>query len=143
MVKVQRTFLVEQPVEIVSDYLADFSHAPAWDPGTVSCVRVDTGPVRVGSRWRNTSKVLGRQTSLDYELVVKSLDQVTLVGRNTTATSVDDIRLRPHGTGTQVHYVAEITFHGPAKLASPLMRLVFERLGSKVARQLPAALARH
>lgn len=141
MVKVQRTFVVDRPAEVVAEYLADFSNAVDWDPGTVACVRLDSGPVQEGARWRNTSRVLGRETELDYELAVKSRSQVKLVGRNKTATSVDDIRLRPHGTRTEVTYVADIQFHGWAKLSSPLMRLVFERLGNKVEKQLPTAVA--
>ncbi|MGY0231559.1 SRPBCC family protein, partial [Longispora urticae] len=60
MVHVVRTFLVDRPVDVVVAYLADFSHAPQWDPGTVRCTPTSAGPVQVGSTWTNVSKVLGR-----------------------------------------------------------------------------------
>ena len=65
MVDVSRTFTVPRPPEEVVAYLSDFSNAVAWDPGTVRCDSVGTGPVQVGSTWRNVSKVLGRETELE------------------------------------------------------------------------------
>jgi len=49
MTSVSRTFDVAPQPEVVVSYLADFSHAEQWDPGTERCVRNDDGPVRVGS----------------------------------------------------------------------------------------------
>lgn len=142
MVHVHRTFVVDKPSKVTADYLVDFAHATEWDPGTVACARVDSGPVRPGAKWRNTSRVLGRETELVYELVAMREDHVKFVGRNKTATSVDDIRLRPLGDRTEVRYTADITFHGAAKLASPVMRLYFERLGNKVVTSMQAAVDR-
>ena len=57
MVSVSRTFTVDKPVEAVIAYLADFTNAEQWDPGTVTCVPVDDSPVQVGKLWKNTSKI--------------------------------------------------------------------------------------
>ena len=91
MVHIQRTFTVEQPVEVVVDYLKDFGHAEQWDPGTVSCTRVGGGPIEVGTSWDNVSKVRGRETQLSYRLERLEDGRITFVGRNKTATSTDDI----------------------------------------------------
>ena len=53
--QVKRVFTVEALQSVVVDYLADFGNAEEWDPGTVSCTRLDSGPVQVGARWRNVS----------------------------------------------------------------------------------------
>jgi hypothetical protein len=65
MAAVTRAFTVNPPVGTVVDYLKDFTHAEQWDPGTRSCVREDSGPVRVGSGWHNTSVFMGRTTELE------------------------------------------------------------------------------
>src|SRR5579875_3152873 len=118
MSTVSRTFDVTPPPRTVVPYLADFSHAEAWDPGTVRCVRSDTGPVAVGSTWQNTSKIAGISTELTYTLEGLSDDRVVLVGRNETATSTETIDVVPHGSGSRVTYTNELHFNGAAKLAT-------------------------
>ncbi|MEA5367094.1 SRPBCC family protein [Amycolatopsis sp., V23-08] len=140
MVQVERTVTVRTPVDQVARYLADFAHTEEWDPGTVRCTRSDDGPVAVGARWHNVSEFRGKETELDYELTRLEAGRVTFVGKNKTATSTDDFTLAPSGDGTTVHYQATIVFHGLAKLASPLLKRVFERLGDEVVPKLTSAL---
>jgi hypothetical protein len=109
---------------------------------TVRCTRIVSGPVAPGSKWRNVSKILGRETELDYVLVHKRADGVVLEGSNKTATSLDDIRVIPMDGGSRIVYDATVRFHGPAKLVDPFMRLVFERLAAKTADHMTQALNR-
>ena len=141
MVDVIRTFTVQRSPQEVVAYLSDFSNAVAWDPGTVRCDRVGVGPVQVGSTWKNTSKVLGRETELDYVLTTLEPDHVVLKGTNKTATSTDDITVEPEGTGSKVTYHAHIVFNGIAKLAEPLMQRVFEKLGDETVEGITRELA--
>ena len=138
MVQVSRTFTVEHPVEFVVDYLADFSHAEAWDPGTQSCTRTDgDGPIAVGATWHNVSKVLGRETELTYRLETLEPGRVVLKGSNKTATSTDDITVTATADGgSEITYTADIELNGAAKLGAPLMKLEMERLGTKTEQQM-------
>jgi carbon monoxide dehydrogenase subunit G len=140
MVQVERTVTVRTPVDRVAGYLADFAHTEEWDPGTVRCTRSDAGPVAVGAQWHNVSEFRGKETELDYRLTRFDPDRVTFVGENKTATSTDDFTLTPGPHGTTVHYRATIVFHGLAKLASPLLKREFERLGDEVVPALTGAL---
>lgn len=141
MVDVTRTFTVDKPAATVIAYLQDFGNAEQWDPGTQSCTRIDAGPVAVGAEWKNVSKVLGLTTELLYRLERLDPDHLTFVGRNDTATSTDDIAVRDVGSGSELTYHAHIDFHGAAKLAGPLMKLEFERLGTATRKQLTKAIA--
>lgn len=141
MVHVQRTFPVAPPVDTVVDYLTDFAHAEAWDPGTVSCTRSDAGPVQVGSVWHNVSEFRGRQTELTYRLVRREDGHLTFEGENKTAHSIDDIVVRDVGAGTEITYTADITFKGLARLADPFLRGTFQKLGDKTVEQLTSVLA--
>ncbi len=131
-----REFTVTASMAAVVDYLKDFSRAQEWDPGTVTCTRVDAGPVSVGSRWRNVSKFAGRETELDYRLTVLTSDRLTFVGDNKTATSTDDITLVAVDGGTRVRYLSHIVFNGAAKLAGPFLRPMLKTLGDKTEQQL-------
>lgn len=142
MPTVSRTFTVKPDAQTVVDYLADFTHAEEWDPGTESCTRLDSGPVQVGSRFHNESKIAGVSTELTYELVTYDPDKVVLRGENDSATSTDTITVvpLPRGAGTEITYEAVIEAKGAGKLAEPLMKLVFERIGSKTEDQMTEAL---
>ena len=140
MSTVSRTFDVEVAPEIVVPYLADFAHAERWDPGTVRCVRNDEGPVIVGSSWQNTSKIVGISTELTYTLEQLTDTRIVLVGRNDTATSTETIDVIGSGTGSRITYANEVQFKGAAKLAAPLAKIVFEKLGNDTEKQLVKTL---
>jgi carbon monoxide dehydrogenase subunit G len=142
MVDVERSFMVEQPVATVVEYLMDFSRAQDWDPGTLECTRVDPGPVRKGSEWHNVSEFRGRRTELTYRLVRLEDRRLTFVGTNRTATSTDDLTFRPTEGGTLVTYHSAVRFKGLARLADPFLRGEFERLGDELTRSLPEAILR-
>ena len=142
MTTVSRTFTVTPPPSVVIDYLKDFGHAEEWDPGTESCTRLDDGPVQVGSRWHNVSKIAGVSTELDYELTELTDQRLVLVGRNDTATSTDTITVEPHESGSEVTYEAVIEMSGAAKLADPVVKLVFEKVGTDTEDDMTAALNR-
>ncbi len=130
MTTVSRTFTVNPAPGVVIDYLKDFSHAEAWDPGTEKCTRLDAGPVQVGSRWHNESKIAGVSTELTYELTELTDERIVLVGTNESATSTDTITVTPHAGGSEVTYEAVIEMKGAARLAAPLVKLVFEKVGN-------------
>jgi carbon monoxide dehydrogenase subunit G len=140
MTTVSRTFSVDPPPQVVVDYLKDFGHAEEWDPGTERCTRADSGPIVEGARWRNVSKIAGVTTELDYTLRTLTDDTIVLVGRNDSATSTDTITVQPDGTGSMVTYRADLEMHGAAKLATPAMKLLFEKLARDTERQLTEVL---
>lgn len=144
MTTVSRTFDVHPSPPVVIDYLKDFSNAEEWDPGTESCTRNDAGPVAVGSTWHNTSKIAGVSTELTYTLEKLTDDTIVLVGRNDTATSTDTITVvpTPEGTGSRVTYEAHIEMQGAAKLADPIMKVVFEKIGNDTEDDMTTVLNR-
>jgi carbon monoxide dehydrogenase subunit G len=140
MPTVTRTAESPAPLHVVRDYLRDFANAEQWDAGTRSCVPVDDAPVGVGKQWRNVSVFRGRETTLIYTLEADEPDHLRIVGRNKTVTSEDDMRLEPVGTGTRVTYTATFTFHGAAKLATPLLVPALGSLADDAQKSLSDAL---
>jgi carbon monoxide dehydrogenase subunit G len=137
VVHVSRTFAVARPAEAVTGYLMDFGNAVRWDPGTRSCDRQDTGPVRVGSTWRNVSEFMGRQTELLYRLDVAERGHLTFTGTNTGATSTDDISVQDTTQGhSEVTYRADIVLRGLARLATPFIRRALDRVADQTVHQI-------
>ena len=63
--RLQKTVIVDKPLDAVFDYLSDFTMTTEWDPGTVATVN-HHGDGGVGTTYINTSTVLGRKTQLTY-----------------------------------------------------------------------------
>lgn len=142
MTTVTRQFTVSKAPDAVIEYLKDFGHAEQWDPGTERCTRNDSGPIAVGASWHNVSKIGGVSTELTYTLQQLTADTIVLVGQNDTATSTDTITVTPHADGSQITYEAVIDLHGAAKLATPAVKLVFEKVGNDTEKQMTDAIER-
>jgi carbon monoxide dehydrogenase subunit G len=140
MIVVERAFVVTATPAAVIDYLTDFGHTNEWDPSTRTTTRLGSGPIAVGATWHNVSKVLGVKTELTYSLVAAEPDKVVFIGRNEGATSTDTISVRPVEGGTEVTYHVDLEMHGLAKLATPVMKIEFEKLGNEVATRLTEVL---
>lgn len=140
MPSVSRTFTVTAAPKQVLDYLKDFANAEEWDPGTQTCTRIDDGPVTIGSSWRNVSKIVGVTAELKYVLRELTESRLVFEGTNKSATSTDTIVVTPAQGGAQLDYRADLEMHGPAKLMSPAMKLVFEKLAGDTETQMTKVL---
>ncbi len=142
MISVKRTLVVNVPAAQIYAYLVDFENATEWDKGTVRCTRA-SGDGGVGTTYTNVSKFLGRETELTYVVTALEPDRlVALTGENKTVVSDDKITLTPSGTGTEVTYLAEFTFNGPAKYIGPLLKPALDKLGNDTQQTLREALLR-
>ncbi len=140
--KVQKTVVVDKPLDAVFGYLSDFSTTTEWDPGTVVTV-THHGDGGVGTTYLNTSRFLGRETQLTY--IVRDFipgQRIQLRGENKTVVAVDTISFRRVDAATEVTYTAEFTFKGPSRLLAPLLRGAFERLGTEAQIGMRKALER-
>ena len=140
VVSVNRTFTVAKPIADVLRYLLDFSNAEAWDPGTVTCTRIDGGPVKIGSTWKNVSKFRGRETALDYRLVTLDPTRLVFEGVNKTVTSTDDLNFTALPEGTRISYTANLEFSGIIKLFGWALKGEFGKLADQVEKQMPAVI---
>ena len=140
--KVQKTVVVDKPLEAVFGYLSDFTTTTEWDPGTVVTVN-QQGDGGVGTTYLNTSKFLGRETQLTY--IVHDFipgRRIQLYGENKTVIAVDTMTFRTVDAATEVTYTAEFTFKGPSRLLAPLLRAAFDRLGTEAEIGMNKALNR-
>ncbi len=142
MPTVTRTVHCSAPLPVVRDYLRDFANATEWDAGTKTCEPITDGPVGVGSQWRNVSVFRGRETTLTYTLEADEPERLRIVGRNKTVTSEDELTMSDDDGGTSVSYTATFTFHGIAKVATPLMVPALGSLADDAERSLSDALAK-
>jgi hypothetical protein len=97
----------------------------------------------VGTTYLNTSTFLGRTTQLTYVVdKLADLQLNRLRGENKTLIAVDTLTFRPAASGTEVTCTAEFTFKGLSRIAVPLLKPAFERLGNEAEAGLRKALNR-
>lgn len=139
---VSRTFTTTASPEAVYDYLADFTNAEEWDPGTVSCERV-SGDGGVGTVYRNVSSFLGRTTEVTYTTVeAERPTRIHLTGHNEQFDGHDVMGVRASGTGSEVTYTAEFAFKGAARFAVPVVAAYLPVLAKKTVDELRTHLDR-
>jgi carbon monoxide dehydrogenase subunit G len=113
-------------------YLSDFSTTVEWDPGVVEAERLGDAPVREGTEFRLVAVFLGRKTPLTYRIVeYDPPSAVTFRGESSTVVSLDRITFEPSGGGTRIVYDADLALKGAFKLADPLLRVAFRRVGAR------------
>ena len=141
-VSVQRTIVVDKPINIVFGYLADFTTTTEWDPGTVRTER-QSGRGGIGTAYLNRSRFLGRTVQLTYiveEFVDEQLFRLRAI--HNTLTAVDTMTFRTNAGGTEVSYTAQFSFTGPIRLFTPMLKPAFERLATRAEFGMRAALDR-
>lgn len=141
--EIVRTVTVDRPVERVFDFLSDFTTTTEWDPGTIRTTR-EVGEGGVGTRYRNVSQFMGRQTELTYVVEeVSPQRRFRLRGENRSVVAHDTMTFTPTDTGgTTVTYRAQFDLKGLAKLSAPFLAPAFKRLGDEAEDGLRAALER-
>jgi uncharacterized protein YndB with AHSA1/START domain len=132
-VRIEVDHLLPHPPERVFAIMVDPRNRPLWQENT-SDVEVDgPTPTRVGTRWRETTRGVGR-----VELEVVALEPDALWGEYGSGDGGEatvTVRLSPEGAGTRVSVSVDLRLKGSRRLAGPVV-------GPLVQRQLPADLDR-
>lgn len=118
------------PAEVLA-YMADFSHAPEWDPSVVSATRLDEGQLRVASTFDLVVRSAGRSLPLHYEITELDESHATLVARTPTLESVDTLSVALGGEGTVFTYDARLTLIGIWRVFNPFLAVMFRSLAAK------------
>ena len=143
MPTINRTVTTPLPIDVVFPYLADFSNAEDWDPGTSSSQARDGHEPAVGTVYDLVVTFGSRTLPMTYEIT--DLDQnkrVVLVGDGSTTHAVDTMTFSPTtDNGTIVTYEAVIRLKGLLRLAEPFLGKTFEQLGDEAELGLNTALA--
>ncbi len=138
---VERTFSVPRSVDEAFTYLADFTHAAEWDPGTVACTRTG-GDGGVGTTYANTSEFMGRRVELTYETIThQPPSRLQLRGRNGRTVATDTMSFAAAGASTSITYRADFEFPFPVSVLAPLVvRRKLEKLADDTVAQITRSL---
>jgi len=141
MARYQATVASRRGAAETFDYMATFSNAAQWDPGTLAAEQLDPGPVQAGTRFRLTVAFGGRGMPLTYRITrYQPPREVELEAVNGLLRGTDRIVVTD-GPRVSVSYEAEVVLRGPLHLLDPLLRRGFDTVGERAAAGLARALA--
>ncbi|MCL7749589.1 SRPBCC family protein [Halalkalibacter alkaliphilus] len=132
---VKKTFNV--PREKVYQGLLDLDSAKHWMQGLVRMERLDEGPMKVGSRWKETRKMMGQEAMELFEVTGLEPDKIQLFVDGSKGTSGKGehfytYSIKELGNSTEVTLHGEIKgLTGIAKLVSKLMTGTFKKICAK------------
>ena len=76
MPEIIKSILIEQPVEEVYEYLTALKNLPKRIPSVLKAEMISGEEMQIGSQYLVTSKVLGKQTEMIYEITMMERNQV-------------------------------------------------------------------
>ena len=118
------------PIEDAFSYLADFSNAATWDPGTATAERLDAGPIRVGSSFALGVRMGGATRPMTYRIVRLDPNEViVLEGEGSGVAATDTMTFQAIPGGTRIDYEANIRLRGWRRLLEPFAGAAFTRIG--------------
>jgi carbon monoxide dehydrogenase subunit G len=142
MITIEETVSTSKTRPEVFAYVADFTNAAEWDPGVRSS-RLVSGDGGVGSRYLVEATFGKRVVAMTYQVVeYEPSVHIVLHGTAPTVDAIDDIRLEDVGGRTRVVYRARFSLKGMMRVAGPLLRPAFVRLGRRALAGLDIRLNR-
>lgn len=133
---------IDRPADEVFAFVADAENNPRWRSYVVETVWLDDGPMRVGRRGRQVSKVLGRPMAVVAEIAEwdppRHVAWRAVAGFATVRT---DCTVEPEAGGCRLTIIAEGEFNSRVmRLLSPLAIAVAKRQADGDVKKLKAAL---
>jgi len=119
-------------VDEAFSFMSDFSNARIWDPSVTFARRLDTGEVALDSQFELTVGFAGRSQVMHYRVTTfQPARRVVFTSSTSALESVDTLTFEPRGRGCEMTYRAELRFKGSARVANPLLAVLFRRLGNR------------
>ncbi|HLT55104.1 MAG TPA: SRPBCC family protein [Bacillota bacterium] len=125
--EVTRTFNVSK--ERTYDALLDLDAAKNWMQGFVGIERLDEGPIKEGSEWKETRKMFGKEATEHFEVVeLKKPEKIVLRCDGTKGTTGKGEYIYTY-TVQSAGNETEVTLHGEIRGLTGLAKFFGKMLG--------------
>ena len=119
---------ISRPPQEVFDFITDSDNAPKVVPSVKSMVKLTDGPVRIGTRYRETRLMNGKEQSAELEVVAYEPNQKYAMKNVTEGIEiVYRYTFHPEAGGTRVDLVCEVKAGGLKKLVLPMVASILKR----------------
>lgn len=144
MIRLKETITVNEDIEAVFDYVADFRHIEQWDSSVSKSDKITQGPVSVGTVYRLSLRYAGVSTQMEYTIsVYERPSKVVLEGRGDSFRAVDTIQFSSGETGTRIEYQADIMLEGASGWREAVLKPLLRSAGKKAMHRLQKGFRRN
>ena len=141
MIRLKQTIVVDRPIRDVFQYAGDFENVEQWDPGVSESKKITPGPLDVGTVYSVVVKSGPLRIPMRYTVTEYAPpNKVVLEGKGKRITALDSISFEELSNGTEVTYIADLSFSGPVASAEPMTKGTLDRVGKRAIAGLEAAL---
>jgi uncharacterized membrane protein len=121
MTKIERSIVIDRPVDEVFAFTHDLAKSPLWQSTLVELDLLTDGPMRVGTRWREVRRFLGKRIETVIELTEYEANRYSAIEMVSGPTPLSGtFVLEPVGGATRFTVTGELDAHGFFKLAEPV-----------------------
>lgn len=119
---------IARPPGEVYEFISDSDNASKVVPSVKSMVKLTEGPVRVGTRYRETRSMNGKDHHAELEVVAYEPGQVYAMKNVTNGIeTVYRYHFQPEAGGTRVNLACDVKAGGWKKLMLPLVASILKR----------------
>jgi glyoxylase-like metal-dependent hydrolase (beta-lactamase superfamily II) len=137
MSTIKGTTIVDRPVDTVFDFLADPRNEPSYNPAILTADKLTSGPIGVGTRFRQRVRALGGVGDVDIEVVEhRRPRQLAWQIRSSGMDVRGDLDFRSGPQQTTVHWTWRFVPLGRLRVLGPLVTAAGTRLERDVWRRL-------
>jgi uncharacterized protein YndB with AHSA1/START domain len=147
MARIDGEIVIDRPVDVVFDYVADQSNEPQYNPKMVRAEKITTGPVGAGTNFRSAVASGGRIAEMLIEIT--GYDKPRRLASTTTMQQADisyTLTFDPATPGTRMRWSGQVRPKGVFKLLGPLItwmgRHQEQRIWTSLKQHLEATPAR-
>ena len=140
MAQIEGEILIDQPVDVVFDYVADQSNEPHYNPHMIRAEKITRGPVGKGTQFRSAVASMGRTAEMLIEYT--GYDRPTLLASTITMAQADFsylLMFEPAAAGTRMRWAGQVRPKGAFRLLGP----VISWLGTRQERRIWASMKQH
>jgi hypothetical protein len=122
MARIDGEIVIDRPVDVVFDYVADQSNEPQYNSRMVRAEKISPGPVGKGTRFRAAAASMGRTAEMLIECT--GYDRPTRLASATTMHQADisyTLTFEPAASGTRMRWSGQVRPKGAFKLLGPLI----------------------
>ena len=116
------------PPQRVFEFISDSNNAPKIVPAVISSIKLTEGPPKVGTRYRETRLMNGKEEHIELE--VKEYAAPTVYAMQNVTDGIETVfryQLKPEKGGTQIDLVCEVKADGLKKLMLPLVASILKK----------------